>query len=120
MTPPVKLRANLPDDRHNGLYDPEMVTGFLSSPMNAVLVIGIVYSPNTDSDNERGIAVPVVRFKHIEAVSDPKLRSQAAHILHQLHEQRTGEMALPFEPDQDIPRPGEGDPYTGDGIGEAS
>jgi hypothetical protein len=108
MGNPVKVMGgSLPDDRHNGLYDPKVVNNLLSQPNNAVLIVAIVANLNTVTNNETGNITPVLKFHHIEVASDEKLRSQAAHILHELHAERTGELMLPFEPGQDIPLPGE-------------
>jgi hypothetical protein len=110
MPGPLKLRAQLPDDRHNGLVDPAKVTDFLSQPRNAVLVVGVLYCPTTEVNNETGASVPVVRFKHIEVVSPGHdAYGLVAEILHQEHQGRTGEMMLPFPPGEDIRISGETD-----------
>jgi hypothetical protein len=119
MANPVKvLGGSLPDDRHNGLFDPKVINDLLGAPRSAVLVVAIVANFRTETNNETGSVIPVLKFHHIEVAGDGPLRSQAAHILHQLHEQRTGEMMLPFEPGEDIPAPSE--EQTGDGQEEGT
>jgi hypothetical protein len=108
MGNPVRVMGgSLPDDRHNGLYDPKVVNDLLGQPRNAVLVVAVVTNFKTETNNETGVLTPLLKFHHIEVASDEKLRSQAAHILHELHAERTGELMLPFEPGQDVPLPGE-------------
>jgi hypothetical protein len=112
MTAPVKLNGSLPEDRRNGLYDTGTVNDFLAHPRNAVLVVGVVYNWKTETFNEGGDVVPVLRFKHVEVIQPGHDHySMAAEILHQAHQARTGEMMLPFQPGEDIPVHGE---TTGD------
>src|SRR5215467_5184952 len=115
MAPPVRLRAQLPDDRHNGLFAPDKVNDFLAQPRTAVLVVGVLFAPSTDVNNETGVSEPVLRFKHIEVISPGHDHyGMAAEIMHQAHQVRTGEMMLPFQPGEDIPVPHDGEPETGD------
>jgi hypothetical protein len=110
MTPPVKLRAALPDDRVNGLFSPEIVTALLSEPNKAVYVIGVLTNVRTETDNLTGVNQPGVRFHHIEVVDDTHAGS-VAQMLADLLQERTGEMMLPFERGEELPAPGQ---ETGD------
>jgi hypothetical protein len=102
--PPAKLSGALPDDTKNGMFAPANVRDFLGAPTSAVYVIAVLTNWKTETNNDTGEVTPVMKIRHIEVV-DKERAPSAAHILHQLHEARTGELALPFEWGHDVPRP---------------
>lgn len=112
MTAPVKLSGALPDDRLNGLFAPDKVTDFLAQPASAVYVICVVTNAKTETNNETGAVVPVLKIRHVEVV-DNHSAGKVAEILQHAHEGRTGEMMLPFERGEDIPAPGQAPPEEG-------
>jgi hypothetical protein len=73
-------------------------------------VVGVLFAPTTEVSNETGISQPVLRFKHIEAVEPGHDHyGLISEIMHQAHQERTGEMMLPFPPGEDIRISGETD-----------
>lgn len=111
MAPPVKLSSALPDDRKNGLWQSQIVNDLLAQPRAAVYAIVVLTNSKTETNNDTGEVTPVARIRHIEIVDDAHA-SQIAQILQGAHQERTGEMMLPFERGEDVPAPH--DPETGD------
>lgn len=99
MPPRVKLSSAIPDENLNGLFTDAMLTEFLANPNRTVLVVGLLTNARNETNNETGTTTPILKFRHLEAVTkDHDHYGLVAEVLSQEHQRRTGEMMLPFEP----------------------
>ena len=92
-----KLSSSAPDANRNGLDDPVIVRALLDDPNKLRLVVALVSVDEIKRNVVTGIELPVVKIRHIE-IPPADHAKIVTEILHQAHQDRTGEMMLPFEP----------------------
>jgi hypothetical protein len=79
-----------------------MVKELLDHPRTGHLVVGVVDVSWSKTNHDKQQTYPVVRFRHIEAVSDKNL-ARVAKVLGDELAKRTGQTELPFPPGEEIP-----------------
>lgn len=95
----VTLRGKLPGGDSNGLA--KIAGSLVKNPHKVHAVIALVDSSKTITDNDTGDAVPVVRIRRIEVIL-PKDLGQAEKLLRRALEERTGQITLDMELEDEL------------------
>ncbi len=95
----VKLVSKLPAGDGNGLDS--IVSDLIKDPKKYRVVLAILDSKHTMTDNDTGDVTPKARIRRIEVVLDEDL-SVAENLIRRSLDKRSGGTVLPFDLEEDL------------------
>lgn len=95
----TKLTGSLPQGDSNGLD--AIARRLIDEPREVHVVIALVDSKKTTTDNDTGAIEPTARIRRIEPIEGDD-KELAAKMLRRALERRTGQAVLPFDLEEDL------------------